>query len=318
MNSYSIEISVIMATYNPVWEKCLFTLDSIIGQKDVHIELIITDDGSENNLFDMFESYFIDNDFSNYSLICHSHNQGTLKNYYDGICSAKGKYVKLISPGDALFCEKTLNMWLTFLKQSERSWSFGDAVFYSKENNKKRVVQAPAMPQFIDCYLSDASQKCRWNYVVLEDVAVGAAMLCKKTVFLNHLKDYIDKIKYAEDVAIVSMMFDGILPAYFRQNTMFYEYGSGVSSGNRNWKNRIDQEANFARTLLIEKHNKDRFQKKMSNSLSKIYSKNGQKRKFLKVFIKGGLRKVVTYRFFPRLTSIDCNGCGIWWKSKQK
>ena len=40
----SSDVTVIMATYNPVWEKCVFTIDSIIGQKDTSIELIVVDE----------------------------------------------------------------------------------------------------------------------------------------------------------------------------------------------------------------------------------------------------------------------------------
>ncbi len=315
MNSHAIDISVIMATYKPVWENCVFTLDSIIGQKDVHIELVITDDGSENNLFDRFESYFAEKGFDNYSLISHDENQGTLKNYYDGLCAAKGEYVKLISPGDALFSEKTLSMWLNFLKNSGRLWSFGEAVYYSTENNDKKAIQAPAIPQFIDCYLHDNHEKCRWNYVVLEDIALGAAILCEKAVFLNYLKPFWDKVKYAEDVAMVAMMYDNILPAFFNQNVMLYEYGSGVSTGSRRWKSRIEQDTSIARTLLIEKKGKDDFQKKMSKSLSRVHSTNGRKKKTQKLFLKGGFWKVVSYRMCPRKSTIDCSGSGSWWKN---
>jgi glycosyltransferase involved in cell wall biosynthesis len=315
MNSHAIDISIIMATYNPVWENCIFTLDSILGQKDVHIELVITDDGSENNLFDRFESYFSEKGFNDYSLICHDKNQGTLKNYYDGLRVAKGEYVKLISPGDALFCEKTLNMWLSFLKKSDRSWSFGEAVYYSTENGDRKPVQAPAIPQFIDCYLSDDQKRCRWNYVVLEDVALGAAILCEKAVFMNYLKLFEDKVKYAEDVAMVAMMYDGILPAYFNQNVMLYEYGSGVSTGSRRWKSRIEKDTSIARTLLIERSDKDTFQTKMSKSLSRIHSNDGQRKKIQKLFVKGGFRKVASYRICPRKSAIDCSGSGIWWKN---
>ena len=42
-----IEISVIVACYNPDWRKLKATLKSIIKQNDICLEIIIADDGSK-------------------------------------------------------------------------------------------------------------------------------------------------------------------------------------------------------------------------------------------------------------------------------
>ena len=44
-------ISVIVCTYNANWEKTKNTLFSIIRQKNVIFEIIVTDDGSASNNF---------------------------------------------------------------------------------------------------------------------------------------------------------------------------------------------------------------------------------------------------------------------------
>ena len=312
-NTGAIEISVIMAIYHPNWEKCLFTLDSILGQKGVCFELIITDDGSENNLFDKFESYLTEKGFNNYRLISHEQNQGTVKNYCDGLKAANGKYVKLISPGDALYNETTLQDWLSFLTKSGKTWSFGEAVFYQIEDAKRKIVSAPAFPRMIGCYKKGKPDTCRWNYVVLEDVALGAAILCDRNEFLSRLAKLTGIVKFAEDTAITAMVYDGLLPAYYSHNAMFYEYGTGVSTGEQAWKKRIQEDLKNAELVLASKENGDKEQMKMSKALARVNSGSSMKKKIMKIFQRGGLRKTLKFRLCPRKSSSDYSDCGKWW-----
>ena len=306
-------VSVIMAIYNPSWEKCVFTLESVIAQKNIDFELIVTDDGSSDNLFYKFEEYFKNTGFRNYKLIDHNENKGTVKNYYDGVKVATGKYVKLISPGDALFSDDVLNEWSEYLAKSGRKWSFSDAVFYQVENGNKRVTKAPAFPRLIDCYIAKDFDRCRWNYIVLEDVALGAALLCEKDVFCIYLEKFIGKVRFAEDVAFVSMMYDNILPAYYSVNTIFYEYGTGVSTGENKWLLLIRQDQKNAENIIVSEKPGDELQKKMTKALVNINSSEGFRKKILKNFQKGGIKKVLKHRFFPRMSSVDISNCGKWW-----
>lgn len=309
----AIEVSIIMATFNPSWDKCKFTLDSIVSQKDVEIELIVTDDGSSDNLFNRFDEYLRISDFCNYKLIGHESNQGTVKNYYDGIKAAKGKYVKLISPGDALFNETVLADWLSALRSSGLKWSFGDAAYYRVENGKKEIVKAPAYPRLINCYESGDEKSCRWNYVVLEDVALGAALICERQVFSHYLERFIGVSKYAEDVAFIAMMYDGILPEYYNRNVVFYEFGTGVSTGEKKWRALIHQDQKNAERVIISECNGDELQRKIAKALRKINSVDGFRKRIRKNIQKNGIKKVLKYRICPRLSSADISSCGNWW-----
>ena len=311
----SSDVTVIMATYNPVWEKCVFTIDSIIGQKDTSIELIVVDDGSSENLFDRFTSYLDDKGFENYKLIDHTNNQGTVKNYYDGLLAASGKYIKLISPGDALYNEQTLSKWLDYLKKSGKQWSFGDAVFYSNDKGVKQVVTAPAYPRMIDCYLSGNNELCRWNYVVLEDFALGAALLCERSLLIEYLKKFIGVVKYTEDLVHVAMMYEGILPAYFNCNVIFYEYGTGISTGEDKWKAKVRLDMKNAELAVAGSSGKDAFQSKLAKAIMHINSGSETGKKIKKYLHRGGMKKLVKQRLNPRLSSDDCSSCGNWWKS---
>ena len=71
------EISVVVASYNPKWDKMQRTLDSIIEQKNIDIEIVITDDGSLNSMYNQVVNYLIDHGVENFIYVSHESNSGT-------------------------------------------------------------------------------------------------------------------------------------------------------------------------------------------------------------------------------------------------
>ena len=53
------DISVVVGTFNPKWEKLKPTLISIVEQKNIRMQIIISDDGSINPLHAEIKSFFI-------------------------------------------------------------------------------------------------------------------------------------------------------------------------------------------------------------------------------------------------------------------
>ncbi len=127
-----IEVTVIVASYNPIWEKLRRTLCSIILQKDIHIEIIVVDDGSEDNLFIKIRNFFYEYNFKEYILMDSDINQGTCINIYRGAKAAKGKYLKCISPGDYLYEETTLKQMYEYAEKNNADVCFGEAIYYSE------------------------------------------------------------------------------------------------------------------------------------------------------------------------------------------
>ena len=97
------DISVVLLTYNSSLEKTLFSLRSIIKQKDVSFDVVVADDGSKNNNFDEIEQFFIKNNFKDYTLISHKNNIGTIKNFISAIEKVETNYFKDFGQGDAFF-----------------------------------------------------------------------------------------------------------------------------------------------------------------------------------------------------------------------
>ncbi len=300
-------VAVVICTYNPTWEKLKQTLNSCIIQQGLKVQIIVTDDGSNNNYFDKTVMYFEENKFTNYALVPASENQGTVKNFLKGVKTSTAKYIKPISPGDYLYHETILLDWIAYLEESEKVWSFGDAIYYSQDEigNQINVVQR-AHPQNINIYLSDIWHECRWNYAVLGDIALGAAVISTKEICMEYLRRIEDNVKYVEDSIWKMMMFDGILGAYYPQKVISYEWGVGVStSNNAIWHKRLCNDWDIANQIMISKVNKeDLLQQKMI----KAYKAKKIKYRIIKFFVMPRKWKLLKYkfskRFMPRKTEM--------------
>ncbi len=235
--NYKFEISVIVITYNSKWEKLKTTLASLIEQKNILYEIIISDDGSEENNYEEVIKFFVNNNFSDYRLIDNKYNVGTVKNIIKSLEQATGEYVKIISPGDFLPDKFILSEWFFALKESGRKWSFGDYVSSTNTSTTPiNIFSRPLMPQDVTPYLNHDDKTAIYNYVVKKDRSAGPAALCEKVTWLTYLRVLSKMVIYAEDLAFFLMMADGIVPLYYRKNVVVYEVGSGIStSGNPRW-----------------------------------------------------------------------------------
>ena len=132
------DLTVIVVTYNSSWEKLRRTLNSILYQKKVKIELIIADDGSKNNWFRETTEY-IGNSIK-VLLLPSEQNMGTVKNIYRAALKASAPYIKTISPGDYFYSEYTVYKWLKYIVFNNSKVSFGRAVYYSSQDGKINII----------------------------------------------------------------------------------------------------------------------------------------------------------------------------------
>lgn len=299
----NINVSVIVATYNPAPEKLWDTLYSIVNQKLVKFEIIIADDGSKNSLSNEIKEYMSNHNFCDYRIITHAHNQGTVLNCYDAVNHACGIYVKLISPGDFFTDDKALYNWVNHLVYSGYKWSLGDAIYYVNDGNKRAISQA-AHPQDISTYIKKRDKKSRWNYLVLDDIALGAAVICQRNFLLKYLERIIYKVIYAEDNVYRMMMFDGEAADYYPNEVLFYEFGTGISTnGNSKWDELLRKDWNMANEIMLYFSNEDdRIQNKIKKEIQKKYSENRFIRLINKVRIDGWLEYKMKEIFRPRMT----------------
>ena len=58
MDKNSVEVSVLVLTYNSNLDKLIDTVKSVIDQRGVSLEIVISDDGSKVKHFDELKDFF--------------------------------------------------------------------------------------------------------------------------------------------------------------------------------------------------------------------------------------------------------------------
>lgn len=268
----SASVTVIVATYNPQTDKLINTLKSIITQKNVDVDIIVTDDGSKQNHFNEIRKFFAENNFEHYKLIEHEVNAGTCKNMEDAVNAAEGKYIKLISPGDYLYDENTLCDWVEFMEENHSEISFGDAVYYHMENNNVNVLKQLNHPQRLSLYDTKAFNfdRAKLNYILMCDTSVGATFMACTDIMKKYFAVISGKVKYAEDFMYKIMLADNVRLWHYGRDVIWYEYGIGISTGsNDKWAALIKKDQDAVDDIILERCS-DKFTKKYSKYLSKL------------------------------------------------
>ena len=295
---YAYDVSVVVLTYNGRIEKIFETIHSILSQRDVCLQLILSDDGSLENHFEEIEHFLIAKRVTDYVLLSVPENQGTVKNALRGVQQATGEYVKLISPGDSLYGSNCLSNWLKAVRSAGAVWSFSDAIYYREEDGQKKAVQASARPILIGPYRRRQIDKMRWNYAVIGDVAMGAAILCRKDRMQEYLQRMAGQVIYAEDYMYKLMMFDGVVGMYYPHPTILYECGSGIST-NDVWADRLHHDLKAVWQIMLKaRQPEDPLQNKMAQALTTIR----QRRSKRGPYCRGELLFWIKKKFFARRT----------------
>lgn len=298
------DVSVVIATYNPIWEKLKKTVNSILFQKNISYELIICDDGSKENYFDRLEKML--DGKCHYKLIPSFSNVGTCKNVYNGLKKSLGRYVKLISPGDYLYDEFCLNNWIDYMKKNNFSVSFGNAVYYNTENDNMNIVCIKNNPQNPYMYKKNSlifSQK--EDYLVTENLILGAAILLERDLFCDYLIKIIGKVVYAEDNIFRLMIFNNIKIIYYPNKVLWYEYGSGISTnGNSIWNEKIKNDYNEATKIMIEMPSNNIFSKRYKLLMKKHLEKKNIKYLKYILFPRTALWRIIR-QIKPTMTVSD-------------
>lgn len=277
-----MDLSIIVATYNPSKSKLFDTLYSLVNQRGLEYEIIICDDCSANACVEWCEEFFDDVCFDKYLIYKHDVNVGTCQNIFDGVERAKGKYVKLISPGDFLIGTDNLKDWYNFTVSSESKITFSRIANYYYEDEKKILAHPKTQPANEVCYLENGSiydQKI--NYCYLSDTPVGAAYITERCLLEQYLKLIVGRIRYAEDLIYRLMVLDGIQVRMYPYECVAYECNTGISnSTNDKWVRILDEEVREIYNIAAEKGDKDKFTVTLLNS--REYS--GIKHKLYKLF----------------------------------
>lgn len=233
------DISVIVLCYNPILEKLINTLQSIVIQKHVSFEIVIADDGSSDVTYiNKVCEWFENKSFKDYKIIKNSKNQGTVKNLLSGVEQAEAQYIKGISPGDFLHDEKVLDKIVSVVKKEKYDVCFGMAGYYSYSNGEV-TLHARQNPNDLSIYRKNSKKKLIRNYIYFQDYILGANLVYKTEVIKKCLLKISPFIQYCEDLSVVCMINDGLQVKFIDDILIWYEYGVGISTQKNNKWNQI-------------------------------------------------------------------------------
>lgn len=254
MNEIRYDVTLLVASYNPTWGALERTLCSILNQKDVSYQIVVSDDGSKEDFFEECRNLFNEYRFEDFKLLHLDVNKGTCYNIYNGLLESDGIYVKTIGPGDCLFDEFTLLKWFSYAEEKSSDVCFGDAVFFTLDSmGQEQIISKRRYPQNVQLYCKDTYcvKEGIYNYVLLGDVAWGANLITRKNIMIQYMERIIGKIKYAEDMIYRMMVAEGAKITYFPENVVWYEYGSGISTSSESkWNKIISNERTISNNFI--------------------------------------------------------------------
>lgn len=278
-----MKISVLVAVYNPDYIKLRRTLDSIVSQNSISVEIIIADDGSSIDISPEIDRYFESKSFSNYLVVKHKENVGTIKNIIDGLDCCSEEFVFLISPGDLIYDNSTLHDLMSYCYQVKPTILFGRAISYSFNSNKIKILTSWNRPKWPELYRGDKTSSIGITSFFFGNQLMGAACIIKKEIVKKYFIEASSIARYMEDYSGYGLsILDGMCPMFFDRNVLWYENGIGVSSEqNTSWRKIIKDE-----TLNILKYFKNKYpENRVISAAYDAKSSNNRVSEFLKRLI---------------------------------
>lgn len=288
-------ISVVVLTYNSVFDDIKKTILSIIKQKDIDFEIILADDGSKENHFKKIKELFKEYSFINYQFIDNKKNCGTCQNLYNAIEVAKGEFVKPISPQDLLYNETTLLNWYKFMKENNIQVSFGEAIYYIRKNSLMSIIQREStQPTHKKLYDIDnyETKQILIDNLILNDCILGASYLCDRMLLKKYLKRIIGKVRLCEDFSYRIMLLDDIKIYSYNIPVIYYCYGTGVSSKKKsNGRSILSDDETAFRIIVSQMKYNNKFKMKIVKFLN-----NNVNNRYI--------NRIISFIYFPKAFKI--------------
>lgn len=297
------KVTILICTYHPVWEKLKGTICSVLKQVYDSYEIVIADDGSQNDCFQELERMFQKAAFTRYQFRKLKKNQGTVRNLMNGLVVSKGMFVKPISPGDLLFSENTLKDWIDDVERKHADISFGRAVYYKKDKCGLTFEKSISYPINTTIYTQSDSEKkyqdLLLNYIALRDTPVGAAFIVKRELLDEYMRKLPKTVLYAEDNAYRMMIACGIEFHFYNKNVIFYECGTGISNATKDspWNEVIEKEIMQTKKAMSKVLRPSYFTKRFSQYLSAAENKEYYKYFLLPEIYKWKFRKMIHHSY---------------------
>ena len=296
------EITVLILTYNASLNKLILTIKSALLQKNVNLQIVISDDGSSINHNNDIVKYFENNKFKEYRILNRDKNEGTVASIYEAITLCDGKYIKLISPGDYLHGYYALRNWIDFMCDNKLSLSYADSIYYQWKDNMIKPIRVKINPQRTDNGIVGCIHQ-----LVYDDIWLGASILTETILVKEYINKIYSSVKFAEDHIYRFMTYSGETYDFFPSKTVLYEYGTGISTkGQDIWTDRLKKDWDAADKILSNEicYNEKLNRMVMTRLKMKEIDSGINKRIFGFIHIPGYYFYYIKLKIRPRYSSV--------------
>lgn len=252
-----VKVSIIIATYNSDIQKIRCTLKQACKQKGVDYEIIIADDASTERHADKIKDIFEENQFSDYQIVDHNNNVGTVRNLLDAVKNAKGEYVFFTAPGDILVDERVIADFYDFAKNKNAKICFGNYVEYGVVDDEivfPDRMNRPAIPEVYNKEIKEYKTLFFFGSFITGSVVFREKELTQKSLeYISHTAKYVE-----DNTTIAYALANNVEIYYYDRKMVWYEVGTGLStSKSQSWNEIIYEELNKTMCRLKEDYPDD-------------------------------------------------------------
>ncbi len=281
--------TILIVTYNSDWRKLRVTLESVLAQTFGDYEIVVADDGSEDNLEDKIREYFKAKNFDRYTLVMNKENQGTVKNLISGLEASGGEFVRDFGAGDLFYNETVLERLYDFMKAGDHEAAAGLIKGFSV-TEKGIIARRFSHPFDIEAYRKGDEDRIIRNMALYGDYFSGAVMCYKTDYYLEYLRKISPYVKYEEDIFQLLAALEGRRVVLWDEYMVWYEMGYGVSTGGSSaFAELLARDTENFYNHIIEEHGDNKHIAKRAK-LQKYYKyKNVYVRTLMRLFENRGL-----------------------------
>lgn len=234
------QVSVHVLIYNGSWERVRATLNSVIMQKGIDFEVIVMDDCSKVNHSDKIKDFFSRHNFTNYRLINHEKNLGTVKTCLEAAELSRAEYTRGLGQGDMFFDEYALRDCYNDMIKNNSELQVSKIVLFDALSRPVKLIKLNRRPQNIEAYNNPDS--LRESYLLNNDLVPGIVALYERKLFIDYLTEGATAgINVREDLLISAMVFDKKRVSFFDRNSVYYEFGAGFSTSMLSSRKKADK-----------------------------------------------------------------------------
>lgn len=230
-------VSIIVVTYNSS-NYVLETLESVKLQTYQNIELIITDDSSQDNTIEICKNWLIENKerFIRTELITSEKNLGISSNCNRGVKSSSGEWVKFIG-GDDILLDSNIEDNVGFANNFEKCYviTSKSTIFYTSNN---KVFYSNTIPSEIKNKFYNLDSNAKDQFEILKyGNKVNAPTSFFSRVIFQEITQFDEEFKLIEDYPMwLNLTKSGIKIFFLDKVTVNYRlHDSNIYQNSNNY-----------------------------------------------------------------------------------